>query len=213
MGAEDAQEGRGAGETPRLFGELDRRGKVVRLFAVAFAILHLGAMLVGGAIDPIKKVFHPILGFYSDALRMSNAWGMFGKPPTSTQVEVEAALADGTVVQVSTTDAHGKSWLERVRDARVRKILGRLAEDADRGRLAGPFLDYACREAARSHPDVREVRARNLLHELRDDEGKVTRRASTSILFVRRCGRGPEPPRKIPSPGLPPAPAQGGGDL
>lgn len=203
--------------SPKLFSELDRKGKAVRIVAIAYAVLHLGAMLVGGAVPPIKRFFSPIVGFYGDGLRMSNAWGMFGKPPTSTHVAVEGVLADGRVVLLSTTDSHGRSWFERVRDARIRKIQGKLAEDGDRGRIGATFLDYYCREARREHPDVREVRARNIIHELRDDDGKVTRQASMSILMVRRCvdpSQGPMPRTVIPHVSPPaPRPQEGGGDM
>ena len=202
-------------DPPKLFHELGRRGKLVRVIAVAYAAIHIGATLVGGAIPPIKRIFNPILGFYSDGLRMSNAWGMFGKPPTSTHVRIEAVLMDGKSFVVSTTDPHTRPFIERIADARIRKIEGKLAEDGDRTRIGTAFLDYYCRVAEHKLGPVRELRIRNLLHETRDDAGKITRVPSSVILFARSCGangvggRLPIPP-VVPRPQVPPA---AGGDM
>jgi hypothetical protein len=199
-----------AADPPKLFHELDRKGKLVRVIAVAYALIHIGATLVGGAIPPIKRIFTPVLGFYSDGLRMSNAWGMFGKPPTSTHVSIEAVLPNGKAFVISTTDPHTRPFVERIADARVRKIEGKLAEDGDRARIGAPFLDYYCRVAERQLGPVREMRIRNILHEMRDDEGNITRAASSVIVLSRRCDQKNAP---VPRPTIPPVARPQGGDM
>lgn len=202
---------------PLLFSELDRRGKARRVAAIAFAVFHIGAMLVAGAIPPIKKFFQPVVGFYADGLRMSNAWGMFGKPPTSTHVVIEAVTEQGKTYVVSTTDAHGRSLGSRIRDVRIRKIQSRLVEEGDRARLGPAYLDFFCRDAQGDLGPIREVRARNLLHETLDDQGKVTRSPSSTLLLVRRCDGTTlptPPPSGLAPPPKPKQPGQeGGGDL
>jgi len=199
---------------PELFRHLDRRGKVIRVGAIAFAILHIGATLIGGAIAPIRHFFSPIVGFYSDGLRMANAWGMFGKPPNSTHVAIEAVLPNGKVFLVSTTDPHARPFLDRIRDARIRKFEGKLAEEGDRVRIGAQFLDYYCRSAKESLGEIQEMRVRNYLHETRDDDGKITRQASNSIVFVRRCGEKPSVSGVRPPAGpLSRPPPQEGGDM
>ena len=187
------------------------------MLVVAFAVFHLGAMLVAGSIPPIRKFFEPVVGFYAEGLRMTNAWGMFGKPPTSTHVAIEAVTRDGKVFVVSSTDAHARSILSRIRDVRIRKIESRLTDEGDRNRLGPSFLDYFCRDAKSDLGEVREVRARNLLHETLDDEGKVVRTPSSLLLLTRRCDDA-LPPTLVPG-GLGPLPRprasaqEGGGDL
>ncbi|MFO0614993.1 MAG: hypothetical protein U0414_20555 [Polyangiaceae bacterium] len=165
---------------------------------ILFLVLHLTALLVGGAIPKIRSVFTPIVGFYADALKMTNSWGMFGKPPASTNVSIEGVRANGSVVVLSTTDAHQRTFGERIRDTRMRKFEGRLADPADLNKLGDVFLNYYCREGKKRFEDLREVRVRNILHETRDDDGVVNRTARTEILASRRCDGSPV--NRIPIP-------------
>jgi hypothetical protein len=178
--AEDAR-----GARPRLFRELDRTGKAVRIAAGLFVVLQVTAMLVGGSVPEVQHAFEPVIGFYTSGLRMTNTWGMFGMPPTQTNVTVEGVRADGSVVLLSTTDAHGRSLLERIRDARIRKFEGRLAEDGERPRIGEAFLAYFCRRE--QEPPIVLVRAKNVLHELRDDDGAIERAPSEQIVLAQPC--------------------------
>jgi hypothetical protein len=198
--SDDAPESpRAAPGYPAAFRHLSRRGKVLRVVVIVALVIHLGAMFLGGAITPVRKFFSPVIGFYAEGLRMSNAWGMFGKPPGSTNVSIEAVRKDGTKLQLSTTDAARRTLWERVRDVRIRKIIGKLADEGDRARLGPPFMDYFCKEAKARFGDVREVRAINDIHETRDDSGAVTRAASTQVIVTRPCmAVAGQPPRKDP---------------
>jgi hypothetical protein len=178
-----------------LFRELDTRGQLKRSIIIVFTAIHLGALLVGGAIPSVRNAFRPILGFYSDGLRMSNSWGMFGKPPNATHIVVEAVMRDGKTHVLSTTNARDRTTYERIRDVRIRKIQSKLAELADRTRFGGAYLDYFCRLAIATYGNaVRDVRARNEVHELRDDQNKVTRQPSSNIVLSRRCSD----PKSVP---------------
>lgn len=189
-------------EEPKLYRDLPFRGRMLRAAGIAFTMYHLGAVLAGGAVPAVRKFFEPVLGFYADGLRMTNSWGMFGKPPNTTHVRIEIDTKTEKNVPVATTRAHGRTLFERIRDTRVRKIQGKLTEEGDRNRFGQPFLDYFCRHPPAGHTDVRVVRAVNDIHELRDDDGKVTREASSRVLFTRRCS-GTAPFKAW----LPPAPA------
>lgn len=177
---------------PRIFRELDPKGKALRIVVILFLILHITALLVGGALPKIRAVFTPVIGLYTDALKMTNSWGMFGKPPTSTNIHIEGVRANGSFVVLSTTDAHQRTLGERIVDTRMRKFEGRLAEPADLKKFGDTFLDYFCRTGKDRVPDLREVRVRNVLHETKDDNDVVTRAASSTIIASRRCdGRAP----------------------
>lgn len=185
---------------PRAFRHLDRRGKILRVLATAALVLHISSMLIGSAISPIRNFFAPVLGFYTDGLRMTNSWGMFGKPPVSTNVDIEGVLDDGTSVPLSTTDAHKRSWLERIKDVRIRKIEGKLSEEPDRSRLASSFLDYYCRQATARYENVREVKVANRYHETYDDAGNITRHKHSATVSTRPCRKVQgQPPAVLPS--------------
>ena len=173
--------------SPKLNAELGFRDRMLRAAGIAFTLYHLSAVLAGGAIAQVKKVFEPVLGFYSDGLRMTNSWGMFGKPPNTTHVTIEVDTKEGRGIVVATTKGQGRSPFERIRDTRIRKIQAKLADEGDRNRFGQAYLDYFCRHPPPGHTQVRVVRATNILHETRDDDGTVTRAASTRVLFTRRC--------------------------
>jgi hypothetical protein len=198
-------------ETPKLYAELPFRARMLRAAGIAFTIYHLGAVLVGGAVAQVRSVFAPVFGFYAEGLRMTNSWGMFGKPPNTTHVTIEVDTKEGRGIVVATTRAQDRSFFERVRDTRIRKMQGKLTEEGDRNRFGQAYLDYFCRHPPAGHTQVRVVRAVNVLHELKDDEGKVTRPASTRVLFTRRCAGNapfkpwlPRPPATAPQPGQTP---------
>jgi hypothetical protein len=206
----------GEGDRPRLFRELSTSGKIWRVVVILFLMLHLTSLLVGGAIPQIRSVFTPVIFFYADALKMTNSWGMFGKPPTSTNVQIEAVMPDGKTIHVlSTTDAHQRSLWERIVDTRMRKFEGRLAEPADMKRLGDAFLDWFCKVGKEQYGTIREVRIRNVFHETRDDDDRLTRSASSTIIGSRRCDG--TPVNRIPIPSRPKPtntpPAGGEGDL
>ncbi|NUO51314.1 MAG: hypothetical protein HOV80_20860 [Polyangiaceae bacterium] len=201
---------------PTLYRDLPFRGRMLRAAGIAFTIYHLGAVLAGGAVPGVRKFFDPVLGFYADGLRMTNSWGMFGKPPNTTHVRIEIDTKTERNVQVATTSAKGRTLFERIRDTRIRKIQGKLTDEGDRNRFGQPFLDYFCRHPPAGLTDVRVVRAVNDIHELRDDDGKVTRAASSRVLFTRRCSGTapskawlPPPPVTAPPPGGPPPGGEG----
>ena len=197
---------------PKLYAELGFRDRMLRAAGIAFTLYHLAAVLAGGAIPEVKKVFEPVLGFYSEGLRMTNSWGMFGKPPNTTHVTIEVDTKEGRGLVVSTTKGQGRSPFERVRDTRIRKIQAKLSDEGDRNRFGQAYLDYFCRHPPPGHTEVRVVRATNVLHELRDDDGNVTRAASTRVLFTRRCAGNAPYKSWLPRPpatGRPPPAAPG----
>lgn len=174
-------------EVPRLYRELPAHLRWRRGLLTAFTLYHLAAVLVGGALEPVRQALAPVFGFYDQGLHMTNTWGMFGKRPISTHVLIEAELASGERRVLSSTRAADRTLFERVRDVRVRKLQGRLADEADRLRWGQDYLDYFCRDAAARGLDVVAMRAWNEIHESRNDDGRVDRRASRRALLYRSC--------------------------
>lgn len=145
-------------------------------------------MIVGGGTTQIKRPFNWVVGFYDQGMRMTNSWGMFGKPPAATHLSVEGEKMDGTYVLLSTTNSTGKSLWKRVRDVRIRKLQGKLTDVADRQRWGLGYLDYFCRSSLEKGLELRSVRAVNYVHELKNDEGAVKRQSSVAIVMTRTCG-------------------------
>ncbi|MBK8942922.1 MAG: hypothetical protein IPM79_36335 [Polyangiaceae bacterium] len=180
-------------EPPKLYRELGRRDRWIRGALTAFTIYHLFAMLVGGATKDFKKPFLYVFGFYDEGMRMTNSWGMFGKPPGATNVTVEGVRMDGSTVLLSSTDAHDRSLKERIRDVRIRKIQGKLTELGERKRWGTHYLEWFCRTSKEQGLELRAVRAVNHLHEVKDDAGKVKRKPSKTVLFSKSCALGSAP--------------------
>ncbi len=158
---------------------------------LAFTLYHGLSMLVGGATKPIKQTFAWVFGAYDQGLRMTNAWGMFGKPPNATHVVLEGEKLDGSTIVLATTNARDRTLVERVRDVRIRKIQGKLAEYGDRSRWGREYLGWFCRDAAARGIDLKSVRAVNYVHELRDDAGGIKRKASKQTVVSLGCVPGP----------------------
>lgn len=158
---------------------------------IAFTLYHALSMLVGGATKPIKQTFAWVFGAYDQGLRMTNAWGMFGKPPNATHVVLEGEKQDGTTIVLATTNARDRTFIERMRDVRIRKIQGKLAEYGDRARWGREYLGWFCRDAKDHGIELKSVRAVNYVHELRDDAGGIKRKASKQVVVSLGCVPGP----------------------
>jgi len=174
---------------PPRFAELDRRGKFVRVVGALALVYHLAAVLVAGAAGPPRDLLGPYFHFYGSGLRMTDSWGMFGKPPVTTNVVVEGEERPGVFVPLVTSRADDRSPLERLRDVRIRKIQTKLTDAGDRKRWGDAYLAYFCAHHAPLAMRPRRVRAVEIVHELRDDRGAVTRTASTRIVHMRSCPR------------------------
>jgi hypothetical protein len=171
------------------WSHLSRWGQVKRVLAIAFATYHLAAVGVMGAAPKVRQLLGGPFTFYGDKLKLTNTWGMFSKRPSSTHVRVEAVDEDGKVWTLSTTEAQGKDLHDRFRDARLRKIQSKLGNKKDRQRFGAELLDGWCRYKGHRVEGVREVRAVEMVHELRDERGKVVRTAHEEVVMRRTCGR------------------------
>lgn len=178
------------------WSRLSRWGQLKRALAIVFATYHLAAMLVMGAAPKVRQVLGAPFSFYGDRLKLTNTWGMFSKRPSSTHVRIEAVDRDGRAWTLSTSVAQGKDLYGRFRDARLRKIQSKLGTKKDRQRFGAEVLDGWCRYAGKRVEGVREVRAIETIHELRDDAGKVVRDADEAVVMRRTCG--PLRPHTLP---------------
>jgi hypothetical protein len=183
---------------PVPFHALGRWERHKRAALTAFTLYHMLAMIVGGSVDSVKNRFVWVFGAYDEGLRMTNSWGMFGKAPVATHVRIEGETADRRWVVLSTTRAQDRTWFERIRDVRIRKIQGKLADDADRNRLGQPMLAFFCRLSVEEESGLRMVRIVNEQHRELDDDGRELRAASTTTVMRRSCLERSQPARLVP---------------
>ena len=169
------------------FSELPKRERRKRAAMTAFTIFHLLAVLVGGAVKEFKDHFVYLFGAYEEGFRMTNSWGMFGKPPTATHIVIEGETAERKWVVLSTTRAQDRTFFERIRDVRMRKLQGKLAEKADRNRLGQPMLAHFCALGEERNLKLQSVRVVHQQHQELGDDGKETKAASSSVVLRRSC--------------------------
>lgn len=187
-----------AGPTePAPFHALGRWERHKRAALTAFTIYHMVAMIVGGSVDSVKNRFVWVFGAYDEGLRMTNSWGMFGKAPVATHVRIEGDTADRRWVVLSTTRAQDRTWFERIRDVRIRKIQGKLADEGDRNRLGQPILAFFCRQSLEEGAGLRMVRIVNEQHRELDDDGREQKESSTTTVMRRSCLERTQPPRLV----------------
>lgn len=161
--------------------------------AVIFLFWQIGCVLATGVL-PLRNFFEPLNGFWVDGLRLANTWGMFSRPPRTADTLVEAVLADGRIVVLSSSYQFERSLLERIRNTRLRKIQAKLEEKADRDSFGVPYLDYYCRLALQDYPDVVRVRLRVDQPERLDDDNQVSQPHSEKVVLERRCPSPVAPP-------------------
>jgi hypothetical protein len=196
-GSPDADDTRSAEPLP--FHALGTWERHKRAALTAFTLYHMLAMIVGGSVDSVKNRFVWVFGAYDEGFRMTNSWGMFGKPPVATHVHVEGETGDRRWTVLSTTRAQDRTLFERVRDVRIRKIQGKLADEGDRNRLGQPVLAYFCRLSEAEGLGIRTVRIVNEQHAELDDTGRERKPASTATVMRRSClERGAQLGRRAP---------------
>jgi hypothetical protein len=192
----DADDARSAEPVP--FHALGKWERHKRAALTAFTLYHMLAMIVGGSVDSVKNRFVWVFGAYDEGLRMTNSWGMFGKAPVATHVHIEGETADRRWIVLSTTRAQDRTWFERVRDVRIRKIQGKLADEGDRNRLGQPMLAFFCRLSQEKGLGLRMVRIVNEQHRELDDGGRERKAASSATVLRRQCLERNPSPRLVP---------------
>lgn len=182
---------------PTQGAEPPRAGKWSLSYQVGFVFLlwHIGCVLATG-VAPIKRFFEPLIGFYTDGLRLATTWGMFSRPPRRADTLIEAVRSGGEIVVLSSSYQFERTLRERIEDTRLRKIQAKLEEEGDRTSFGAPYLDYYCRVALGRFTDVVRVRIRVAEPDRLDDANQVVARASERVVMERPC---PAPPGAVPA--------------
>lgn len=171
----------------------------VQYAAIFLVLWHVGCVLATG-VKQIKDFVAPLNGFWVDGLRLASTWGMFSKPPRSADTLVEAVLASGEIVVLSSSYQYERTFAERIRDTRLRKIQAKLEAQPDRTTFGAAYLDYFCRQAQEQYADVARVRLRVEQPDRLDDDNRVVEARSEQIVLERPCPSRAGPPAGPKSP-------------
>jgi hypothetical protein len=163
-----------------------RRRRLLEWAAGAFATWHVLCVLATGA-KPVREAVAPINGWYVDGLKLGNTWGMFSKAPRSADTVIVGVRKGGELVELMSSYANQKSLRDRVVDARIRKIQGKLEQDEDRSSFGSVYLDYWCFEGRKSVPDLASVRVVVRQPERLDDDGNPDEPAEERVVLSRKC--------------------------
>lgn len=180
---------------------LTRGGKVRRVLAATFVVLHFGcAWATMGPPGRLRDRFFQVAHYWTSQLRMTTSWDMFGGPPDSALIVVEGRLRGGRRVSLANPFRRGWHVWSRIVDARLRKVHQKLKKKGHRTRWGDDYLEYVCRTQMEWHADLRDARVVRIDPEVRDDSDRVTTPAKRRTIMRHRCGAPTHPtPSKAPA--------------
>lgn len=167
------------------FAALSGLEKFKRLLLIAVTVLHLAAMVGSGAPRGVRSSAQKLFRPYTSGLRMGSSWEMFIRPPQDSIVEVVGVKSSGEELMLETANATEKSLLNRVRDARQRKILSTLSSPPQLFRIGRAILMHACRQAVSL--DVVQVQAVVVHSPKLNADGSVEREPFRTVVLKHDC--------------------------
>ena len=156
-----------------------------RLLLFVATGLHLAAMVGSGAPRVVRSSAQKLFRPYTSGLRMGSSWEMFIRPPQDSIVELVGVKSTGEELTLETANATEKSLLNRVRDARQRKILSSLSSPPQLFRIGRPILTHACRQAVSL--DVVQVQAVVVHARKLHADGSVEREPFRTVVLKHDC--------------------------
>lgn len=168
--------------------ELGLLGKIARVTAFAFVTTYLtlavakalpGEYWLNQRVAPLAKKVAP--------LRLSSPWRMFVGEARFGYIVLQTETANGDLYEVESFRWEGKSWWDRARDSRLRKIQSKLKQKGQRKRWGHHYLSYVCETTMRELPDISSVvviRGRPLIL---DENGKRRSRPYRQVIATFDC--------------------------
>jgi hypothetical protein len=171
--------------------ELGPLGKLARL-ATAVFVMTFVTLGVAKALPPehwIKQRVAP-LEAKTSMLRLGSNWRMFVGEARFGDIVLETEIGDGERYQLENFRWEGKSWWERAKDGRLRKMHARLKDKAQRRRWGRHYLSYVCRTYRSDLPDISTIEVIRTKPLILDDKGKRRSRPSRTVLATYDCDTG-----------------------
>jgi hypothetical protein len=129
-------------------------------FAGGLVLLHISAALLSGATPVLKDRLWPLVRWYAEGLCMITTWGMFARPPATDDMLVIGEPAHGGELELSSSVATRRRFVDRVVDVRLRKIQRKLSKADVRRELGREYLAYFCRLGAERKQPLERVHLR-----------------------------------------------------
>jgi hypothetical protein len=183
------------GETPsptraprwRELGLLGKLGRVAAFaFFVTFSALGIAKSLpkdhwLSERVAPLEqKVWR---------LRLGSNWRMFVGEARFGDVALETVV-DGDRYQLENFRWEGKSWWERAKDMRLRKLQANLKFVNHRKRWGRYYFAYVCRTAGRDLPGIATIELIRTRPLILDETGKRRSRPRRELIGTYECATG-----------------------
>jgi hypothetical protein len=171
--------------------ELGLLGKLARVVTAVFVatFVTLGVARALPKEHPIRERVAP-LEAKAAPLRLGSNWRMFVGEARFGDIVLEAELANGDRYQLESYRWEGKSWWERARDLRLRKMQARLKQKPQRRRWGRHYLSFLCRTYERDLPGIETIEIIRTKPLILNDEGKRRSRPSRRVLATYDCETG-----------------------
>lgn len=138
-------------EAPALevYRSLPRKERRKVMLICLFVALHAGTVLVKGLKPQIRDHLWPAFSWYGDGLRMATTWGMFGAKHTNESVFSVGIDAAGARHELYPRWRGGSDAMERLLDARMRKIQSNLKKEKNHDSWGAAYAKYWCKHPPR----------------------------------------------------------------
>jgi hypothetical protein len=126
----------------------------------------------------------------TSSLRLGSNWRMFVGEARFGFVLLETELPNGERYQLESSRWDGKSWWERAKDLRLRKLQAKLKTQAQRRRWGKHYLAFVCRTSRQELPDIETIEIIRTKPMILDDVGKRRSRPQRRVLATYDCDTG-----------------------
>jgi hypothetical protein len=126
----------------------------------------------------------------TSSLRLGSNWRMFVGEARFGDIVLETETGDGDRYQLENFRWEGKSWWERAKDSRLRKMQARLKQKQARRRWGVHYLSFICRTYRQELPDISTIEIIRTKPLILNDEGKRRSRPSRTVIASFDCETG-----------------------
>jgi hypothetical protein len=123
-------------------------------------------------------------------LRLGSNWRMFVGEARFGDIWLETELPNGERYQLESYRWEGKSWRERAKDLRLRKMHAKLKQEGNRRRWGKHYLAYVCRTYKSDLPELETIEVIRSKPLILDDAGKRRSRPKRVVVATYDCETG-----------------------
>lgn len=183
----DGDEAASPTRAPR-WTELGLPGKGARVAAFALVATYLTLALARPMPDGnwLKERVAPLEKKVA-RFRLSSPWRMFTSEAKFGYIVLQFQTSDGEYYQVENFRWEGKPWLDRVRDARLRRIQAKLKRERYRRKRGRDYLTFVCEKTKQDIPEVSTIEVIRAKPMILDRNGKKLADESAMLIGTFDC--------------------------